>query len=109
MGKRKIKFGTIIHGVGGNISGWRHPDVNINQSVSLDFYKQQALKAEEGKFDLAFIADGLYISEHSIPHFLNRFEPITILSALASVTSHESRVSCLECCNNTTRKDGVKF
>src|SRR5699024_7124646 len=28
------------------------------------------------------------ISEHSIPHFLNRFEPITILSALASVTSH---------------------
>lgn len=88
MGKRKIKFGTIIHGVGGNISGWRHPDVKVDQSVSLDFYKEQALKAEDGKFDLVFIADGLYINEQSIPHFLNRFEPITILSALASVTSH---------------------
>ncbi|MDF2835947.1 MAG: hypothetical protein K0Q63_1587, partial [Paenibacillus sp.] len=27
MGNRKqIKFGAIIHGVGGNISGWRHPE-----------------------------------------------------------------------------------
>lgn len=85
--QRKIKFGAIIHGVGGNISGWRHPNVLTDASVNLDFYKQQALKAEEGKFDLVFIADGLYINEQSIPHFLNRFEPITILSALAAVTS----------------------
>lgn len=85
--QRKIKFGAIIHGVGGNISGWRHPNVLTNASVNLDFYKQQAKKAEEGKFDLVFIADGLYINEQSIPHFLNRFEPITILSALAAVTS----------------------
>ena len=59
--KRQIKFGAMIHGVGGNISGWRHPEVQTNASVSLDFYKQQAQKAEEGKFDLVFIADGLYI------------------------------------------------
>lgn len=85
--KRQIKFGAIIHGVGGNISGWRHPKVLTNSSVNLDFYTQQAHKAEEGKFDLVFIADGLYINEKSIPHFLNRFEPITILSALATVTS----------------------
>jgi len=44
-------------------------------------------KAEEGKFDFVFIADGLYITEKSIPHFLNRFEPLTILSALAAVSS----------------------
>lgn len=86
--QRKLKFGALIHGVGGNISGWRHPDVQTDASVSLDFYKQQAIKAEEGKFDLVFIADGVYINEKSIPHFLNRFEPLTILSALAAVTSH---------------------
>ncbi|MEK5484221.1 MULTISPECIES: LLM class flavin-dependent oxidoreductase [unclassified Viridibacillus] len=85
--KREIKFGAIIHGVGGNISGWRHPKVLTNSSVNLDFYTQQAQKAEKGKFDLVFIADGLFINEKSIPHFLNRFEPITILSALAAVTS----------------------
>lgn len=87
MTKKKIHFGAIIHGVGGNISGWRHADVDTKQSVSFDFYKQQALTAEKGKFDLVFIADGLFINEKSIPHFLNRFEPITILSSLAGATS----------------------
>lgn len=84
---RKLKFGALIHGVGGSISGWRHPDIQTDASVSLEFYKEQAQKAEEGKFDLLFIADGLFINEKSIPHFLNRFEPLTILSALAAFTS----------------------
>lgn len=85
---KQVHFGAMIHGVGGNISGWRHPEVKPNQSVSLEFYTQQAQKAEEGKFDLVFIADGLFINEKSIPHFLNRFEPITILSALAASTKN---------------------
>ncbi|NRD79108.1 LLM class flavin-dependent oxidoreductase [Bacillus sp. BRMEA1] len=85
--QRKLKFGAIIHGVGGNIAGWRHPDIQADASVSFHFYSEQAKTAEKGKFDLAFIADGLHINEKSIPHFLNRFEPLTILSALAAVTS----------------------
>jgi N-acetyl-S-(2-succino)cysteine monooxygenase len=85
--QRKLRFGTIIHGVGGNISGWRHPEVPSDASVNFEYYKAQAQKSEEGKFDFIFIADGLHINKHSIPHFLNRFEPITILSALAAVTS----------------------
>lgn len=88
MGERKqLKFGALIHGVGGTATAWRHPEVPVDASVSLSFYKSQALTAEAGKFDLVFIADGLYINEKSIPHFLNRFEPITILSAIAAVTS----------------------
>lgn len=85
--QRKLRLGSIIHGVGGNISGWRHPEVQTDASVSLDFYKERAQKSEEGKFDFVFIADGLFINEQSIPHFLNRLEPVTILSALAAVTS----------------------
>ncbi|WP_239614992.1 LLM class flavin-dependent oxidoreductase [Cohnella mopanensis] len=96
MGTRKqLKLGAIIHGVGGNISAWRHPDVPVDASVNFEFYKQQAQTAEAGKFDLVFIADGLYINEKSIPHFLNRFEPITILSALAAVTKHIGLVGTL--------------
>lgn len=86
--QRKLKLGAMIHGVGGSISGWRHPDIPADASVSLEFYTKQAKKAEEGKFDLVFIADGLHINQKSIPHFLNRFEPLTILSALAAVTSN---------------------
>ncbi|MGO4494702.1 LLM class flavin-dependent oxidoreductase [Paenibacillus sp. 2RAB27] len=93
--QKQIKLGAIIHGVGGHVSGWRHPEAITDASVNFGFYKQQAQKAESGKFDLVFIADGLYITEKSIPHFLNRFEPITILSALASVTSHIGLVGTL--------------
>ncbi len=84
---RQLKLGTIIHGVGGNIAAWRHPEVLTNASVNVDFYKKQAQESEKAKFDFVFIADGLHINEKSLPHFLNRFEPLTILSALAAVTS----------------------
>ncbi|MBH5317606.1 LLM class flavin-dependent oxidoreductase [Paenibacillus sp. GSMTC-2017] len=93
--RKKVKFGVLIHGVGGNVTAWRHPEVPVDASVSLPFYKQQALIAEAGKFDLVFIADGLFINEKSIPHFLNRFEPITILSALAAVTTNIGLVGTL--------------
>lgn len=93
--KKQIKLGAILHGVGGNISGWRHPDAITDASVNFELYKKWTQKAEEGKFDFVFIADGLYITEKSIPHFLNRFEPITILSALASVSSRIGLVGTL--------------
>ncbi|WP_339204755.1 LLM class flavin-dependent oxidoreductase [Paenibacillus sp. FSL K6-3182] len=92
---KQLKFGALIHGVGGNISAWRHPEVPADASVNFKFYTEQAQTAEAGKFDLVFIADGLYINEKSIPHFLNRFEPITILSALAAVTSKIGLVGTL--------------
>ncbi|MBP2002433.1 FMN-dependent oxidoreductase (nitrilotriacetate monooxygenase family) [Paenibacillus shirakamiensis] len=93
--KKKIKFGALIHGIGGSMASWRHPEASTDASVNFEFYKRQALKAEEGKFDLVFIADGLFINEKSLPHFLNRFEPITILSALAAVTSKIGLVGTL--------------
>lgn len=93
--KKTIKLGAILHGVGGNISGWRHPDAVTDASVNFDLYKKWTQKAEEGKFDFVFIADGLYITEKSIPHFLNRFEPVTILSALAAVSSRIGLVGTL--------------
>lgn len=83
-----IQFGAMIHGVGGTTDGWRHPDVDPSASTNIEFYMKKAQTAEKGLFSFIFIADGLFISEKSIPHFLNRFEPITILSALASVTKN---------------------
>ncbi|MGG4482299.1 LLM class flavin-dependent oxidoreductase [Paenibacillus illinoisensis] len=95
MTKRQLKLGANLNGVGNSISFWRHPDIPINASVNLDFYKKQARKAEEGKFDLLFIADGLFINEKSNPHFLNRFEPLTLLSVLAGATSNIGLVATL--------------
>jgi FMN-dependent oxidoreductase (nitrilotriacetate monooxygenase family) len=92
---KKIKLGAILHGVGGGTSAWRHPDARPDASVNIDYYKHQAQKAEAGKLDLVFVADGLFINEKSLPHFLNRFEPITVLSALAAVTEHVGLVATI--------------
>jgi FMN-dependent oxidoreductase (nitrilotriacetate monooxygenase family) len=92
---RKLKLGFILHGVGRTWTDWRHPDADVNASTSLSFYARQAQLAERGKFDFLFVADSLSITEKSSPHYLNRFEPITILSALAAVTSKIGLVGTL--------------
>ncbi len=93
--KRQLRLGTILHGASGNMSAWRHPAATADASINFEFVKQTALKAEEGKLDFLFVADGLYINEKSIPHFLNRFEPLTVLSALASLTQNLGLVGTL--------------
>ncbi|HDG7819966.1 TPA: LLM class flavin-dependent oxidoreductase [Klebsiella quasipneumoniae] len=92
---RQLRLGTILHGASGNMSAWRHPAAQADASINFDFVTETALKAEAGKLDFIFVADGLYINEKSIPHFLNRFEPLTVLSALAAVTRRLGLVGTL--------------
>ncbi|HBX3894265.1 TPA: LLM class flavin-dependent oxidoreductase [Klebsiella pneumoniae subsp. pneumoniae] len=92
---RQLRLGTILHGASGNMSAWRHPAAQADASINFDFVTQTALKAEAGKLDFIFVADGLYINEKSIPHFLNRFEPLTVLSALAAITRRLGLVGTL--------------
>jgi FMN-dependent oxidoreductase (nitrilotriacetate monooxygenase family) len=92
---RQLKLGFILHGVGRTWTDWRHPDRDSGASTNFKFYTQQAQLAERGKFDFLFVADSLSITEKSSPHYLNRFEPITILSALAAVTDKIGLVGTL--------------
>ncbi|SMF98968.1 LLM class flavin-dependent oxidoreductase [Burkholderia singularis] len=87
MTQPPIPFGIMLHGAGGHMHAWRHPSNPPDASVNLDFIVRITRKAEENGFVFAFVADGLYINDKSIPHFLNRFEPISLLSALALATS----------------------
>lgn len=93
--ERQLRLGTILQGASGNMSAWRHPAALADASINFEFVKETARKAEQGKLDFLFVADGLYINEKSIPHFLNRFEPLTVLSALASLTTHLGLVGTL--------------
>ncbi len=93
--QRQLRLGTILHGASGNMSAWRHPAAVADASINFNFVIETAKKAEQGKLDFLFVADGLYINEKSIPHFLNRFEPLTLLSALASITTHLGLVGTL--------------
>lgn len=93
--KRQLKLGFILHGVGPGWGDWRHPDADPTASTSFKFYKRQAQIAEAGKFDFLFVADSLFVTAKSSPHYLNRFEPLTILSSLAAVTEHIGLVGTL--------------
>lgn len=86
--KRQLKLGHMIEGAGRTWTDWRHPDAQPGASTSLSYYAARAQLAERAKFDFLFIADSLFITEKSSPHYLNRFEPLTLLSALAALTSH---------------------
>ena len=85
---KKVQFGVMLHGPGGHMNAWRSPDVASDASVNLEHYKNITLKSEAAGFSFVFVADGLFINDKSIPHFLSRFEPLTLLGALAPITSH---------------------
>ncbi len=87
MAQKHVTFGIMLQGPGGHMNAWKHPSVPADASTNLNFFVKTARKAEEAGIAFAFVADGLYINEQSIPHFLNRFEPLTILSALAAYTT----------------------
>jgi FMN-dependent oxidoreductase (nitrilotriacetate monooxygenase family) len=92
---RELKLGFILHGNGVGWGDWRHPDANPAASTDFRYYKRQAQLAEAGKFDFLFVADSVFITPQSSPHYLNRFEPLTVLSGLAAVTDHIGLVATL--------------
>jgi FMN-dependent oxidoreductase (nitrilotriacetate monooxygenase family) len=92
---RMLKLGFALHGVGPSWRYWRHPEAVVDPCVNIDFYKEQARLAEEGRLDFLFVADSLIVTAESSPHYLNSFEPVTLMSALAAVTSRIGLVSTI--------------
>jgi FMN-dependent oxidoreductase (nitrilotriacetate monooxygenase family) len=93
--QRMLRLGTFLGGTGSNMASWRHPHAVADATINLPYYIDLTRRAEAAKFDFAFFGDGLYISEKSHPNFLNRFEPLTLLAALAGVTTHIGLVATL--------------
>ena len=85
---RKMRLGAFFSGTGSNMASWRHPAAVPDGPINLGYYRELTRRAEAAKLDFVFFGDGLYISEKSHPIFLNRFEPLTLLAALAMDTTH---------------------
>ena len=85
--KRQMHLGVFVLGTGNHSAGWRMEGA-ADSSCSLPVMQTIARIAERGKFDLFFISDGLAMDPGDHPSFVNRFEPITLLSALSMVTTH---------------------
>jgi N-acetyl-S-(2-succino)cysteine monooxygenase len=85
--KREMHLGVFVLGTGCHSAGWRHEGA-FTTGLSMTVMRRIAEIAERGKFDLFFISDGVVMDPGDHPSFLNRFEPLTLLSALAMVTRH---------------------
>ncbi|WP_039069638.1 LLM class flavin-dependent oxidoreductase [Staphylococcus shinii] len=86
MSQKKIDFGIMLNGPGSHMHAWKSNEVPSDASTNFDYQLDIAKRAEQAGFSFVFVADGLYIHEKSIPHFLDRHEPLTLLAALAPIT-----------------------
>lgn len=93
--KRQLHLGAILEGVGADYQSWRDADLPGDASIDINWYIENARAAEEAKFDFVFIVDSPYITPETAPHFLNRLEPLTLLSAVAASTTKIGLVGTL--------------
>src|SRR4051812_50175881 len=82
--RRQLHLGAVPYGTGGPGSHtlWLDPEIPGDASVDIDWFVETAQLAERGRFDLVFIVDSQFITPYSPPHYLNRPQPLTPLSAL---------------------------
>ena len=90
----KLKLGAFLHPTGHHIASWRLPEAYEAANVDFKHYIDLARTAERGKFDMLFLADSSAMRNWPLERssrvatYVAGFEPITLLSALASVTNN---------------------
>ena len=85
--QRQMHLGVFVLGTGNHSAGWRWEGAATSNN-ELAVIEEIARIAERGKFDLLFVSDGLVMDPGDHPSFLCRFEPTSLISALAMKTSH---------------------
>jgi len=82
---RQLSLNAFLHDTGHHEASWRHPDSGAERLGDVRWYQDIARKAEAARLDAVFLADGpaWWGSAYRSP---NRFEPITLLTAIATAT-----------------------
>ena len=84
---RRMHLGVFVLGTGNHSAGWRYEGAYISH-MELPAMQEIARIAERGKFDLLFISDSMSMDPTDHPSFMCRFEPTTLITALAGCTTH---------------------
>ena len=88
----KLKLGTFVYTFGFHPASWLHPDSDVNGANDFAHLLNVAKQSEAAKFDFMFMADspaaavGDPAALARQPTKMNRFEPLSLLSALAVST-----------------------
>jgi FMN-dependent oxidoreductase (nitrilotriacetate monooxygenase family) len=97
---RTIHLALHPYGVGGpgQHGLWKDPRIAKNASIDIQYYIQLAQAAEHALFDAFFIVDSQFINSTYPAHYLNRLEPLTLLSAVAV---HTTRIGLVATVSST--------
>ena len=85
--RSQMRLGVFVQTPGHQVAGWRHPDAATGGWPNLALMQHIAGTAERGKFDMFFLGDGFATGYDEHPSTIGKFEPLTLLSALAMSTS----------------------
>jgi FMN-dependent oxidoreductase (nitrilotriacetate monooxygenase family) len=85
---RELHLNAFLMGVGHHEAAWRHPRTDPRALDDVAHFQNLARIAERGTFDSVFLADGVQIWGDVRHTAAGRFEPLTLLTALAQVTDH---------------------
>ncbi|WP_135458215.1 LLM class flavin-dependent oxidoreductase [Mycobacterium sp. DL99] len=85
---RQLHLNAFLMGVGHHEAAWRHERTDVRNLTDVKHFQQLAQVAERGKLDSVFFADGLAVGPRVKHNTQAIFEPITLLTAMATVTEH---------------------
>ncbi|MFO1079439.1 MAG: LLM class flavin-dependent oxidoreductase [Reyranellaceae bacterium] len=85
--ERQLRLGVFVQAPGHHVGGWRHRDAVSSGWPNLGLMQSIAATAERGRFDLFFLGDGFATGYDEHPATIGKFEPLTLLAALAMGTS----------------------
>jgi FMN-dependent oxidoreductase (nitrilotriacetate monooxygenase family) len=90
---RQLRLGAFMRPVSIHTGAWRYPGAYADANFNFKHIKQFIQTLERGRFDAFFMADHLAVLNMPVQalkrsHTSTSFEPLTLLSALASVTEH---------------------
>ncbi len=92
-GKGQMRLGAFFNPTGHHVASWRHPRAQADAGINFQHYLDITRTAERGKFDMVFLADNLGVRQAHMEalsrsaQYIANFEPLTLLSALATHTS----------------------
>lgn len=85
---RQFHLNAFLMGVGHHEAAWRHDRTDVRNLTDVKHFQRLAQLAERGKLDSVFFADGLAVGPRVKHNTQAIFEPITLLTAMATVTEH---------------------
>ncbi|WP_414505319.1 LLM class flavin-dependent oxidoreductase [Streptomyces sp. NEAU-L66] len=108
-GPRRLHLNAFLMNAGHHDAAWRHPRTQPERLTDLRYFQHLAQTAERGKLDSIFFADGLALWGKVKHNALGGFEPLTLLSALATVTERIGLIATVSTTFNEPFHTARKF